>query len=140
MSKRPYYLITHLVDCDGYNHYIDYLGINASAAIERFKFLVEELKERYFYNDGIENIYYGGEGEGAYENLSIADIDSIGKAFAVNLNDDNTCWVTVTISVLETGEFFNYPRTGRWATGRDIWTDNQARETIYKQNHPNAKY
>lgn len=140
MNKRPYYLITHLVDCDGYTNYIDYLGTNGPAAIERFKHLVEEMKEKYFYDAGVRDIYYGAEGEDAINNFSMADIDGIGKAFSAYMNDDNTCWITVTISVIETGTFFNYPRTGRWNTGRDIWTDNPNREIQYKNYHPNAKY
>jgi hypothetical protein len=143
MGKRPYYLITHLVDCDGYTNYIDYLGVNGTAAIERFKHLVQEIKQRYFLNEGLdeEHIYYGGDH--TWEdilNLSLAQIDKPGKAYTVYMNDDNCCWINIKIMVIETGEFFNYPTEGRWDNGRSVWTDNRERENQYKQQHPNAKY
>ena len=54
MSKRPYFVITHVVDCDGYNTYVDYIGTNLQAALKRFRFLCDDIKERYFIQDGIE--------------------------------------------------------------------------------------
>ena len=53
MSKRPYFVITHIVDYDGYNTYVDYIGTNLQAALKRFRFLCDDIKERYFIQDGI---------------------------------------------------------------------------------------
>jgi hypothetical protein len=143
MGKRPYYLITHNIDCDGYNTYIDYLGVNGQAAVERFRHLVEEIKTRYFINEGIDedHIFYGGErGVEGYLNFSLADINEPGKAYTVYLNDDNCCWINVKIMVIETGEFFRYPSSARWDNGRTVWSDNVEREEQYRREHPNAKY
>ena len=143
MGKRPYYLITHLVDCDGYATYTDYLGVNAQAAIERFKHLAIELRQRYFINEGVgtDNIYYGNDQ--TWEEamgLTQASIDTPGKVYTLYMNDDNCCWIHVRISVIETGEFFGYPHEGRWDNGRTVWSDNWERENEYKASHPNAKY
>ena len=54
MSKRPYFVITHVVDCDGYDTYVDYIGTNLQAALKRFRFLCDDIKERYFIQDGVE--------------------------------------------------------------------------------------
>ena len=143
MGKRPYYLITHLVDCDGYSTYIDYIGVNAQAAIERFKHLAREIKQRYYLNEGLdeEHIFYGNDQtwEEAM-NLTIEKIDTPGKAYTLYMNDDNCCWIHIKLSVIETGEFFHYPQSGRWDNGRTVWTDNMEREEQYKAEHPNAKY
>ena len=143
MSKRPYYLITHIIDCDGYTSYIDYLGVNAVAAIDRFKHLASEIRRRYFIDEGIETdrIYYGN-GQEWEDVLTLApeDLNELGKAFTIFMNDDNCCWVNVKISVIETGEFFHYPPQGRWDTGQTVWCDNLNREAQYKEAHPNAKY
>ena len=105
MGKRPYYLITHLVDCDGYTSYTDYLGVNAQAAIERFKHLATEMKQRYFLHEGLTEgqIFYGNDQ--TWEevmNLTLDKIDAPGKAYTLYMNDDNCCWIHVRISVIET--------------------------------------
>lgn len=143
MGKRPYYLITHLVDCDGYTNYIDYIGVNAKAALERFKFIVQDIRTRYFLNEGIEpdRIYYGNH-QTWDEILSLTTdcIDTPGKAYTVYMNDDNCCWINIRIYVIETGGFFNYPTNSRWDDGTGIWSDNRERELQYRAEHPNAKY
>ena len=48
MSKRPYFVITHIVDYDGYNTYVDYIGTNLQAALKRFHFLCDDIKQKYF--------------------------------------------------------------------------------------------
>ena len=143
MGKRPYYLITHLVDCDGYSTYTDYLGVNAQAAIERFQHLAREIKQRYFLSEGLdeEHIYYGNDQ--TWEevmNLTLDRIDTPGKAYTLYMNDDNCCWIHIKLSVIETGEFLHYPAEGRWDNGRTVWCDNREREEQYKAEHPNAKY
>ena len=141
MGKRPFYLITHSVDCDGYITYIDYLGVNGLAAIDRFKHLVRDIRDRYFTREGINDVFFGnGQDWEDIMNLSLDKIDKPGKAYTAWMNDDNCCWINVKIMVIETGEFFNYPTEGRWDNGREIWTDNREREVQYKEAHPNAKY
>ena len=143
MCKRPYYLITHLIDCDGYTYHTDYLGTNAKAAIERFKFLAAEIRQKYFLNEGLdeEHVFYGNgqRWEDAME-LNESMIDTPGKAYTFYMNDDNCCWINIKISVIETGKFFGYPSENRWDNGRTVWTDNRNREEQYKEAHPNAKY
>ena len=141
MGKRPFYLITHHVDCDGYTTYIDYLGVNGPAAIDRFKHLVQDVRDRYFTHEGVEDVFFGNEQDWeSIMNLSLDQIDKPGKAYTAWMNDDNCCWISVKIMVIETGEFFNYPTERRWDDGYEIWTDNRGRETQYKETHPNAKY
>ena len=144
MGKRPFYLISHVIDCDGYYTYHDYLGVNAQAALERFKYLASEIRDRYFLNEGVdeEHIYYGRDQR--WEdiiNLTTDIIDAPGKAFTIYMNDDNCCWINIKISVVETGEFFHYPRgTHNWDDGTTVYSDNMQREEFYKNAHPNAKY
>lgn len=144
MGKRPFYLIVHHVDCDGYTTYIDYLGVNGPAAIDRFKHLVQDVRDRYFPHedtDGNDEVFFGNDQDWeSIMNLSLDQIDKPGKAYTAWMNDDNCCWVSVKIMVIETGEFFNYPTEGRWDNGREIWSDNREREAQYKETHPNAKY
>ena len=143
MSKRPYYLISHHIDCDGYSSYIDYLGVNPLAAIRRFQHITSEMRKRFFLDEGIdeEHIYYGnGQDWADMLSLQPEDINTPGKAYTFYMNDDNCCWLHVKLSVIETGEFFHYPQEGRWDNGRTVWSDNMRREEEYKALHPNAKY
>lgn len=141
MSKRPYFVITHVVDCDGYNTYVDYIGTNLQAALKRFHFLCDDIKDRYFIQDGIE------EERINYSVLPQQDDDFLkkylthpGNCIRASINDDCDCWISVDLYNLETNHFTNYSTQGHdWATPA-IYTDNMERETLFKRQYPDSKY
>ena len=128
MGKRPYYLITHLVDCDGYSTYTDYLGVNAQAAIDRFKHLAGEIKQRYFLSEGLdeEHIYYGNDQtwEEAM-NLTLDKIDTPGKAYTLYMNDDNCCWIHIRLAVIAPYSSSIIPSAFSWVVEKLSRFDNR---------------
>lgn len=141
MSKRPYFVITHGVDCEGYNNYVDYIGTNLQAALKRFHFLCDDIKERYFIEDGIdeERINYSIAPEQSEDFLK-EYINHPGNCIRVCMNDDNNCWITVELYNLETNHFTNYSTRGHDWNNPAINTDNMERETLFKRQYPDSKY
>ena len=141
MSKRPYFVITHVVDCDGYNTYVDYIGTNLQAALKRFHFLCEDIKQRYFIQDGFdeERINSSLVPEGPEEYLA-EYIKHTGNCIRANLNDDCDCWITINLYNLETNHFTNYSTRGHDWDRPAIYTDNMDREEMFKRQFPNSKY
>ena len=124
MEKRPYYIITHFVEYDGYSDYFDYVGVNAKAALERFKYLYDDLRRQYFTDEHVQVV-----GEYFPNDLKVEHLVP-GQVFGANLNDDNECWISIRLSVVHTGEF---QRTdGGW--------EDRAREVRYRTQNPKAKY
>lgn len=58
MGKRPYYIIHYIRDYDGYETFLEYVGSNYKAALNRYIKLFEYLKKRDFIDEGVaeENI------------------------------------------------------------------------------------
>lgn len=141
MSKRPYYIIMHDVDCDGYYTYIDYIGHNAKAALERFRFMVQDIRNNYFELNGDDEIYYGGIECAGLANLKAEELDGPGREIIFYINDDSSCWITIKLIIVETGQFLNYPikNNHRYGYGT-VQTDNRRREEMYKSQYPNSKY
>lgn len=141
MSKRPYFVITHVVDCDGYNTYVDYIGTNLQAALKRFRFLCDDIKERYFIQDGVE------EERINYSTLPERDEDGLkeyikqpGNCIRTNINDDCDCWISINLYNLETNHFTNYSTMGHDWDNPTIYTDNMDREALFKRQYPDSKY
>lgn len=141
MSKRPYYIITHTVDYDGYENYIDYIGTNLKTALKRFHFLREDIKQRYFIREGIdeERICGSLSPEGPEEYLA-EYLKQPGNYIRANLNDDCDCWIAINLYNLETNHFTNYNTNGHSWDRPVIMTDNREREEMFKQQFPDSKY
>ena len=141
MSKRPYFVITHIVDYDGYNTYVDYIGTNLQAALKRFHFLCDDIKQKYFIESGVEEdrINYGIYPEQTEDDLK-EYLKHPGHCIRANLNDDCDCWISVNLYNLETNRFTNYGMQGYDWAHPTVYTDNIERETLFKQQYPNSKY
>lgn len=138
MKKRPFWIIYHSVDCEGYTTYMDYIGRNYEAAWSRFLFLGELIKRQYFTNHGVEpvsDIFAPNDAPKEWGK-------EIGHVVNRYLNDDCECWVSVVLCCVETDSFISayVPRHGNWAQPT-IGTDYSAEEERnYKNSYPNSKY
>ena len=124
MGNRPYYVITHTVDYDGYGDYFDYVGVNSKAAIDRFEFLYRDLRRIYYEENEVGHI------NGNMPDVDIALLEN-GKIYTAYLNDDDQCWIGITLRKVTTGVF-------QQSDGGTH--DGHRREDLYKQEYPNAKY
>ena len=137
MGKRPYYVISHIVECEGYSSYIDYVGTNLKAAINRFKFICEDIKKQYFLDENIaeDNINANFMPANDWDQY----LSVIGNRVRYDINDDNECWIGVWRDCCDTNRFlgvmggydYRHPRLN---------TDNNTREDRYKHLYPNSKY
>lgn len=121
MGTRTYYVISHVFDYDGYSFYVDYLGTNFQAVVERYRWLFQDLKERYFLNEGVD------EGDVTTDYVDPIDRESLdrGTVISSSMNDDNA-WVTLSIRGMKSNAFNHEDVTGV--------------EERYRMNNPNAKY
>ena len=125
MGKRPYYVLEHTVDYDGYNSYLDYVGYNLEAALARFDFLYRDLRRQYYEDEGVNNI------NGTYPEINKDGLKLPGACITAYLNDDDQCWINLTLRSVNTGEFLR---------SDGDWRQERSREVRYKQEYPNAKY
>lgn len=138
MKKRPFWIIKHSVDYDGYNSYIDYIGKNYEAAWDRFLHIAEQIKNQYFYSNGVAD---PGDTIIPQENPKEWGKE-IGHSVRRSINDDCDCWIGIELACVEMGSFVsNYiPRTNDWLRPT-ILNDMPANiEEQYKAKYPNSKY
>ena len=115
--KRPYYIIYFERDCEGYYTDICYIGTNWKAALDRYKTAIECVREVDFLNEGIVP-------DGIIEHINMPERPlSPGERIQSYLNDDNTCWDTITLACMNTNKF-----------AIPYW------EGKYKALFPNSKY
>ena len=124
MGNRPYYIITHTVDYDGYGDYFDYIGVNAKAAKARFGFLYRDLRRIYYEENG------AGRINGDLPDVDVELLEN-GRVYTAYLNDDDQCWIGITLRKVATGVF----QQSDGGVG-----DGYRREDLYKREFPNAKY
>lgn len=117
MGKRPYYLIYWTRDCDGYEFFPEYIGTNYKAALERYVQLFEYIRQNEFIDEGVNPDHIRGE-----VNLPRNPLLP-GQEQASWINDDDTCWISVHLRCVTTGEFMS-----------------GVFERRYKEQFPNAKY
>lgn len=117
MGKRPYYIIIFDRDCEGYYTDVCYIGTNWKAALDRYRTIIDCIKEVDFLNEGVDpdHIY-------SRVNLPERQLNP-GEQIQSYLNDDNVCWDTITLKCMNTNKFTN----NNW-------------ETKYKALFPNSKY
>lgn len=142
MNKRPLWIITHVVEYDGYNSYVDYVGHNLQAAWERFDYIGEELRRSYFTSHGIENPLESWAPRSASERK--AHIKDPGHSIYHTISDDCECWISVYLTCIEAGAFtpglyhnnehinWEYPNIAM-----DLQPDIEEK---YKERHPKSKY
>lgn len=128
MGKRNYYIISHHVEYDGYNYYIDYIGCNQKAAADRFFFFCEEIKNQYFLE---ENIAPDRINESYPDNIILERELRPYETVNCYMNDDEECWINITLQCMPMGGFADIGRTD---------AHNRERENRYKNRYPNSKY
>lgn len=117
MGKRPYYILLTHIDYDGYDTRVDYIGTNWKAAYNRYRALIDIVKqEQFFDNDLIE-----ADIEGNY-NLDPAPLEP-GHARWSYMNDQNDVYISIQLLCMNTNEFAI-----------------QGYERRYKERYPNSKY
>lgn len=119
MGKRPYYIITYIKDYDGYETYLEYVGSNYKAAVNRYIKLYEYLKQRDFIEQGVaeENIC------GDLRLPTKDDPLEVGRTFWSYLNDNDSFYESISISCRNTDSFFT-----------------TSFEENYKREFPNSKH
>lgn len=124
MGTRPYYIIYHTVDYDGYEVYIDYVGSNFKAAADRYNSLFQSMRQRNFLDDGVEEDNING----SYTD-PIEIKDRPGTCAYSYLNDNDTYYLNITMMCTLTGKFTPAPNGAE-----NIY------ETDYRNRYPNSKY
>lgn len=117
MAKRPYYIVSYSVECDGYDYYIAYIGTNYKAACNRYNWLCDYLKRIYFTDEGFEDRLL---------NLSVvAPPDSllVSRQHWSYMNDDRDCYISIGIQCANT-DGFCIP----------------SQEVAYKRDYPNSTH
>ena len=100
MAKRPYYIISYSIDCDGYDYYIAYIGTNYRAACNRYNWLCDYLKKIYFADEGFNDEQL---------NLSVSappDSLEVTRQHWSYMNDDRDCYIGIGIQCVNTDKFF----------------------------------
>ncbi len=142
MNKRPLWIITHVVDCDGYDSYIDYIGHNLQAAWERFDFVGESLKRDYFTSQGNDDPLESWSPRSAIERK--AHIEEPGHSIYHTISDDCECWISVYLTCIEAGEFAatRYANLNRqnWEYPNIAINLRANAEEEYRTTHPKSKY
>ena len=116
-GKRPYYIISFIRECDGFDSYIIYLGVNWKAAYSRYLSAIDYIKEREFLD-------YGANEDELNIDIQRAQAPlEIGRYIRAYLNNDDNCWVTVELRCVNTHHFLD-----------------QYFENKYKNQFPDSKY
>ena len=117
MGKRPYYIIKHTKDYDGYECYVDYIGTNYKAALHRYKKLIDYIKQRWFIDDGVDE-------NNIEQRIDIPQHQLLpGQATYSYLNDSDCFYISIEMSCMETNKF----------AIADF-------EQLYKRDYPDSKY
>ena len=114
-GKRPYYIISVEYEGDGYESWIAYIGTNYKAALNRYIWYFNYIKNTDYHND---------IGHGLEENLRIPD---------KQLEPGQSVWGS-----LYDGDVYS---TSFHLECRSTNTFNKSNlEDIYKRDYPKAKY
>lgn len=138
MKKRPFWIIRHTVDYDGYTNYIDYIGKNYEAAWDRFQYIGKQIKDQYFRSAGVENP--------VDDTIPQSDTKEWGKEVGHvvrrSINNDCECWISIELICVEMGSFVNSysQRTNDWLRPTAINDMPRDIEELYKAEYPNSKY
>ena len=120
MSKRPLYVILLTQDYDGTETNVAYVGTNMQAAVERYKFIFQQVKEQAFLNRGYPE-----------EDLSISFDNRVNTKSLIKPGFNSWSYINDNCEVYWTIQFMCI-LPHRFVNGAD--------EERYKQEHPNAKY
>lgn len=115
MGKRPYYVITQTNEGDGYNADTIYIGTNFKAAVARFRYIFEKIRDNDF-----------GDVDRDRLEASFPDIPNEfpnGRSIWASINDNDCYYTSLELSMLNTDTFKN----------RNL-------EDMYKRDNPEAKH
>lgn len=122
MGNRPFYIIAQLIECDGNEFSILYIGHNRKAAIARWVSAYNGVIDQEFVNNrGMDR-----------DDVDIYVNDSVirhpeelvpGRAFYANMSNNDDLYATVGLFCVKTGEFV------------EGW-----QEVLYRRTHPNSRY
>lgn len=118
-KEQPLYYIEIVEDCDGFYQYPVYVGKNFKAAVARYSYAFEKMKEHFFRDIDIENEHFRCP--------SSPESINYGDCYCSYANDDNCCWMSINFYKIKSGVFL--PNVNRFIIEDD-----------YKAETPNAKY
>ena len=101
MGKRPYYVINYIRDYDGYETYLEYIGSNYKAALNRYIKLFEYLKKRDFIDEGVAEENISAELRLPTEDRPLEP----GQTLWSYLNDNDSFYESISISCRYTNSY-----------------------------------
>ena len=117
MGNRPYYIISYTRDYDGYETFIEYVGTNYKAALDRYVALVNYIKQRDFLDCGIEE-----DRIDMRVDIPQTPLQPGHRTYAY-INDNDCGYMTGELRFVNTNRFLT-----------------STFEEKYKATHPNSKY
>lgn len=115
MGKRPFYVITQMNEGDGYSADTVYIGTNYKAAIARFKFLFESIRDNDY-----------GDIDPDRREATFPEIPNelpVGRCLWAGVNDQDCYYTSLELACINTETFRN-----------------PGLETAYKTHNPDAKH
>jgi hypothetical protein len=102
MGKRPFYIITTEIDCEGYDVKLDYLTNDYNKLKRAYEAIYTKRRHDYFVAEGIDEDYIYGN----FVPLPNSPKEFM-KAGGINcyLNDDNCCWITIRCHIRYTDTY-----------------------------------
>jgi hypothetical protein len=102
MGKRPCYVITTEVDCEGYHTTVDFITHSYPKAKEAYENIFRKRRADYFEAEGLDDDHiYDDFRPMPPKPENITERTN----FASWINDDNCCWLTIRCSVAYTDKY-----------------------------------